>query len=96
MRHATVLASLRNIGSIVGPWVAGRNTGFAGYSHGFRGSLVIKLQWVTIKRSAAVCCIYCEQGAWPQSQAISVSSDPASLQNWLQYFSPAGGMQTQA
>jgi len=37
---------------------------------------------------------YWAHGAWPQSQPISVSSDPASSQNWLQYFSPAGGTQT--
>ena len=39
--------------------------------------------------------IYLEHAGWPQSQAISASSEPASLQNWLQYFSPAGAMQTQ-
>jgi hypothetical protein len=30
-------------------------------------------------------------GSCPQSQPISVSSDPASRQNWLQYFSPSAG-----
>src|ERR1700733_8844282 len=40
-------------------------------------------------------CHYFVQAAWPQSQAISASLDPASLQNVLQYFSPAGGTQTQ-
>jgi len=36
-----------------------------------------------------------EQAGWPQSHAISVSLEPASLQNWLQYFSPAGATQAQ-
>jgi hypothetical protein len=35
------------------------------------------------------------QAGWPQSQAISASSDPASLQDWLQYFSPCGATQMQ-
>jgi hypothetical protein len=39
--------------------------------------------------------IYRVQAGWPQSQAISASSEPASLHNWLQYFSPAGGTHTQ-
>jgi len=30
---------------------------------------------------------YSAQAGWPQSQAISTSSAPASLHNWLQYFS---------
>jgi hypothetical protein len=34
---------------------------------------------------------YVVHAGWPQSQAISDSLDPASLQNWLQYFSPFGG-----
>jgi hypothetical protein len=34
---------------------------------------------------------YVAQAGWPQSQEISTSLDPASLQNWLQYFSPFGG-----
>jgi hypothetical protein len=38
---------------------------------------------------------YRVQAGWPQSQAISASSDPASLHSTLQYLSPAGGMQMQ-
>jgi hypothetical protein len=38
---------------------------------------------------------YFSQAGWPQSQAISASFAPASLQNWLQYFSPAGAMHRQ-
>jgi len=35
------------------------------------------------------------QAEWAQSHAISVSSDPASLQNWVQHFSSSGGTQIQ-
>jgi len=38
---------------------------------------------------------YRVQAGCPQSQPISASFDPASLQSWLQYFSPDGGIQTQ-
>jgi hypothetical protein len=39
--------------------------------------------------------LYRVQAGCPQSQAISASPDPASLHNWLQYFSPAGATHTQ-
>jgi hypothetical protein len=38
---------------------------------------------------------YLAQAGWPHPHAISASLEPASLQNWLQYFSPPGGTQTQ-
>ena len=38
---------------------------------------------------------HCAQAGWPQSQAISVSSGPASLHSSLQYFSPFAGTQRQ-
>jgi hypothetical protein len=45
--------------------------------------------------SVASLIFYLLQAEWWQSQAISTSFEPASLQNWLQYFSPFGGVQTQ-
>jgi hypothetical protein len=36
-----------------------------------------------------------EQVAWPHSQAISTSPDPASLQDSLQYFWPLSTTQVQ-
>ena len=39
---------------------------------------------------------YSAQAGCPQSQAISTSPDPASLQNWLQYFSPSGARKHKA
>ncbi len=38
---------------------------------------------------------YFSQAGWPQSQPISSSLEPASLQSWLQYFSLAGAMHRQ-
>jgi len=43
---------------------------------------------------AAAFAAHLVHAGWWQSQAISASSAPASLHCWLQYFSPAAGIQT--
>lgn len=63
--------------------------------HGAARARFLAVRFGAHHRTSSRFMSYAAQAEWPQSQAISVSSEPASLHGSLQYFSPLGGTHRQ-